>query len=87
MAASNPSVASNKCTNGSSTRPLSPRPDSSTAGAGDRDTNALNGLHYTNYPPPNTNDLGNELDDIYDKSEKLPAQMQHGLPNKKQAKK
>ncbi|CEI40293.1 hypothetical protein FVEN_g1776 [Fusarium venenatum] len=86
MAASNHSSASNKCTWGSSgTRALSPRPDPT--GAGDHDTNALNGLHHAKYPPPNTNDLGNELDNIYDESEKLPAQMQHGLPDQEQTKK
>ncbi|PTD01611.1 hypothetical protein FCULG_00010011 [Fusarium culmorum] len=41
------------------------------AAAGDRDRNALNDMHRPNYPPPNADDLGSELGDMYAKSAKL----------------
>ncbi|KAF5238690.1 hypothetical protein FAUST_5416 [Fusarium austroamericanum] len=70
MDRTNQSVSSNKCTWGSAgNRPLSPHPDP--AAAGDRDSNALNDMHCPNYPPPNADDLGSELGDMYAKSARL----------------
>ncbi|KPA38453.1 hypothetical protein FLAG1_08716 [Fusarium langsethiae] len=95
MAASNHSAASNNCidslvsgrpTWGSavSTRPLSPPPAPTATGAGDRDRNALNDLQRPNgraHPPSNSDDLGQEIDCLYNQGEKLKPQMKREKHN------
>ncbi|RBR14106.1 uncharacterized protein FIESC28_07863 [Fusarium coffeatum] len=73
------SHSSNRATHGSSNRPHSPRPvsDPTVAGAGRRDHTAVQDLRTRGnaQPPANSDDLGREIDEIWEQGDKLPAQM------------
>ncbi|RGP60175.1 hypothetical protein FLONG3_10971 [Fusarium longipes] len=80
------SGASNKCNySGSSVvnRPRSPPPGGRATGAADQ--NALNDMRRPSghvQAPSNSDALGQELEGLYDQTERLQPQMSHGLPNR-----